>query len=46
MAETLAGVSPSNTEELLEQPSLAEAAVAGAVGFKDTHEVDDPGGAG
>ena len=30
MTETLAGVSPSNTEELLEQPRLAEAAVAGA----------------
>src|SRR4051812_27029628 len=43
MTETLAGVSPSNTEELLEQPSLAEAAVAGAVVAKGTNEVDDPG---
>jgi len=32
MTETLAGVSPLNTEELLEEPSLAEAAVAGAAG--------------
>lgn len=31
MTETLASVSPSNIEELVEQPSLAEAAVAGAV---------------
>src|SRR3954454_7409392 len=44
MTETLAGVSPSNTEELLEQPSLAEAAVAGAVVAKGTNEVDDLGG--
>ena len=29
MTETLAGMSPSTTEELLEMPSLAEAAVAG-----------------
>ena len=29
MTETLAGVSPSKTENLLEEPSLAEAAVAG-----------------
>ena len=29
MTETLAGVSPSKTEDLLEEPSLAEAAVAG-----------------
>ena len=29
MTETLAGVSPSKTEDLFEQPSLAEAAVAG-----------------
>jgi len=43
MTETLAGVSPSNTEELLEQPSLAEAAVAGGVVAKGTNEVDDPG---
>ncbi|RPF28000.1 IS256 family transposase [Georgenia muralis] len=40
MTETLAGVSPSSTEELLEQPSLAEAAVAGAAGSED---VDGPG---
>jgi len=32
MSETLAGVGPSNTENLLKMPSLAEAAVAGAVG--------------
>lgn len=44
MTETLAGVSPSNTEELLEQPSLAEAGVAGAVVAKGTNEVDDLGG--
>ena len=31
MTETLAGVSPPKTEELVEQPSLAEAAVAGGV---------------
>ena len=31
MTETLAGVSPSKTEDLLEQPSLAEAAVAGVM---------------
>lgn len=37
MTETLAGVSPSDTEEL---PSLAEAAVAGAAGSED---VDGPG---
>jgi hypothetical protein len=29
MTETLAGVSPSKTENLLEEPSLAEAAVVG-----------------
>lgn len=40
MTETLAGVSPSNTEELLEQPSLAEAAVAGAA---SSEESEDPG---
>jgi hypothetical protein len=40
MTKTLAGVSPSNTDELLEQPSLAEAAAAGAVGIE---EVDDLG---
>ena len=44
MTETLAGVSPSNPEGLLEQPSLAEAAVAGVVGAKDTEEFEDPGG--
>src|SRR3954447_2156337 len=32
MTETLGGVSPSKSEELLEQPALAEAAVAGAAG--------------
>ena len=32
MTETLAGVSPSKTEDLLEEPSLAEAAVAGVRG--------------
>ena len=31
MTETLGGVSPSKTEDLLEQPSLAEAAVAGVM---------------
>lgn len=36
MTETLAGVSPSNTEALLEVPSLAESAVAG-------REALDPG---
>src|SRR4051794_12300956 len=41
MTETLTGMtSPSKTEELLEQPSLAEAAVAGAGG---NEEADDPG---
>jgi putative transposase len=35
MTETLAGVSPSNPEGLLEQPSLAEAAVAGAADTDD-----------
>ena len=40
MTETLTGVSPSNSEELLEQPSLAEAAVAGAAGN------EEPGGHG
>ncbi len=35
MTETLAGVIPSNAEELLEQPSLADAAVAGAVGGEE-----------
>jgi putative transposase len=44
MTETLAGVSPSNTEELLEQPSLAEAGGAGAVVAKGTNEVDGLGG--
>ena len=38
MTETLAGVSPSNTEELVEQPSLAEAAVAGGVGNEAAEE--------
>jgi hypothetical protein len=32
MTETLTGVSPSNTEDLLKQPSLADAAVAGVTG--------------
>lgn len=35
MTETLTRVSPSNSEELLEQPSLAEAAVAGAAGNEE-----------
>ncbi len=39
MTETLLGVGPSNTEELLEQSSLAEAAVAGVASSED----DDPG---
>jgi putative transposase len=40
MTETLAGVSPSNIEGLLEQPSLAEAAVAGAADREDIDEAD------
>lgn len=44
MTETLAGVSPFETEELLvEQPPLAEAAVAGAA--MNNAEIDDDGGA-
>jgi hypothetical protein len=39
MTEALAGVSTSNTEYLLEQPSLADAAVAGVRG---SGELDDP----
>ena len=39
MIETLAGVSPSNPEDLREEPSLAEAAV---VGVKGSGEPDDP----
>ena len=40
MTETLAGVSPSKTEGLLEQPSLAEAAVAGAADRDDIDQAD------
>src|SRR4051812_3972188 len=43
MTETLAGVSPSKTEGLLEQPSLAEAAVAGAADREDIAEADELG---
>lgn len=32
MIETLAGVSPSNIEDLYQEPSLAEAAVVGVEG--------------
>jgi putative transposase len=39
MIETLAGVSPSNIEDLHEEPSLADAAV---VGVKGSDEPDDP----
>jgi Transposase, Mutator family len=40
MTETLAGVSPSSSEGLLEQPSLAEAAVAGAADTEDVNEAE------
>jgi hypothetical protein len=42
MTEILAGASPSKTEGLLEQPSLAEAAVAGAADREDIAEADVP----
>jgi putative transposase len=38
MTETLAGVSPSKTEALIEQPSLAEAAVVGLASMRDHDE--------
>ena len=42
MAETLMGMSPSRTEGLLEEPSLAEAAVAGGSASQDCTGLVEP----
>lgn len=41
MIETLEGVSPSNSEDLLEEPSLAEAGVVGVKGSGESADLAD-----